>query len=65
MKKLLMLVLIGLLLMLSLFIVLKGFTIGNIEILSFPEIRAKNQKLDETIQEASRLAKITKKQLIQ
>lgn len=56
MKKLLMLVLIGLLIVLSAYIVIIGFEIDKIEILSYRGIQAKNLQLDETIQESSKLA---------
>lgn len=56
MKKLLMLILIGLLLALSIFIVLQGFEVGNVEILAYAGIQDRNKQLDETIQQASKLA---------
>ncbi len=64
MKKLLMLILIGLLLALSIFIVLSGFEVGNIEILSYMGIQNKNKELDEKIQEASKLTSKDYKQVI-
>lgn len=64
MKKLLMLILIGLLLTLSIFIVLKGFEVGNIEVLSYLGIQNKSKELDETIQEASKLAEKDYKQAL-
>lgn len=64
MKKLLMLILIGLLLALSIFIILSGFEVGNIEILSYMGIQNKNKELDEKIQEASKLTSKDYKQVI-
>ena len=56
MKKLLLLILIGLLVALSVFIVLSGFEVGNVEILSYRGIQTNNKELDERIQESSKLA---------
>ena len=56
MKKLLMLILIGLLLALSAFIVIRGFEVGKVEVLSYTGLQEKNRQLDESIQEASKLA---------
>ena len=56
MKKTLMLILIGLLVTLSIYIVLNGVTIGSIEILGVQQIQEKNNQLDEKIQEAGKLA---------
>ena len=64
MKKLLMLILIGLLLMLSIYIGLNGFGIGNIEVLSYKGIQAKNKDLDAKIQESSKLAEKEYKQTV-
>ena len=64
MKKLLILILIGLLLALSIFIVVSGFEIGNIEVLSFTGIQNRNKELDETIQQASKLAEKDYKQAV-
>ena len=64
MKKLLMLILIGLLMALCAFIVLTGFEVGKIEILSFVGIQEKNQELDGKIQEASKLAEKDFKQAV-
>lgn len=64
MKKLLMLILIGLLLTLSIFIVLNGFEVGNVEVLSYLAIQTKSKELDETIQEASKLAEKDYKQAV-
>lgn len=56
MKKLLILILIGLLLALSIFIVMQGFSIGKIEVLGIKGIQEKSEELDEKIQEAAKLA---------
>lgn len=56
MKKLLILILIGLLLILSIFTILKGVNIGKIEIFSINTIQEKSKQLDEKIQEASKIA---------
>ena len=56
MKKTLMLILIGLLVTLSIYIVLNGVTIGSIEVLGVQQIQEKNNQLDEKIQEAGKLA---------
>lgn len=64
MKKLLMLILIGLLLALSIYIGVKGFQIGNIEVLSYAGLQAKNKQLDEKIQESSKLAEKDFKQIV-
>ncbi|MCI8384031.1 MAG: hypothetical protein HFJ33_04105 [Clostridia bacterium] len=64
MKKLLMLVLIGLLLALSAFIVIQGFEVGKVEVLSYTGIQERNQQLDEKIQQASKLAEKDFKQAI-
>ncbi len=56
MKKLLMLILIGLLLALAIYIGLNGFEVGNIEVLSYAGMKTKNSQLDTKIQEASKLA---------
>lgn len=64
MKKLLMLILIGLLLALSIFIGLNGFEVGNIEVLSYQGIQAKNKELDEKIQESSKLAEKDYRQIV-
>ena len=56
MKKLLMLILIGLLVVLSIFIVIQGVQIGNLGILGITQIQAKNSQLDLTIQKAGKLA---------
>lgn len=64
MKKLLMLILIGLLLTLSIFIVLNGFEVGNVEVLSYLGIQTKSKELDQTIQEASKLAEKDYKQAV-
>ena len=64
MKKLLILILIGLLLILSIFVVVKGINIGKIEILGFNSIKQKSKELDETIQQASKLVEKDYKQAI-
>lgn len=64
MKKLLMLILIGLLIALSLYIGLNGFAVGNIEVLSYTGIQAKNKQLDERIQQSSKLAEKDFKQIV-
>ena len=56
MKKLLMLILIVLLVALSAYIVIEGFEVGSIEILSYVGLQSKNENLDETIQQSSKLA---------
>lgn len=56
MKKLLLIILITLLTALSVYIVICGFQIGNVEVLSYNGIRQRNHELDEKIQEASKLA---------
>ena len=56
MKKILLIVLIALSLILCVFAVLNGFTIGKIEILSYKGIQQKNAQLDAKIKEASKLA---------
>lgn len=55
MKKLLILILIGLLLTLTIFIAIQGVQIGKIEILGIKGIQAKNDELDSKIQEAGKL----------
>lgn len=64
MKKLLMLILIGLLLALAMFIVLEGFEVGEVEILAYTGIQSRNKQLDETIQQASKLAEKDFKQAV-
>lgn len=59
MKKLLILVLIALLVALTMFIGIKGVTIGSIEILGIKGIQEKNSELDEKIQQAGKLAEKT------
>lgn len=56
MKKLLLLILIGLLVVLSVFIALNGFKLGNVEVFSYKGIQKSNKELDEKIQESSKLA---------
>lgn len=64
MKKLLMLILIVLLIALSAFIVISGFQIGNVEILSYIGIQEKNKQLDERIKQASKLTEKDYKQVV-
>ena len=64
MKKLLILILITLLLVLTMFIGIKGVTIGKIEILGIKGIQAKNNELDTKIQEAAKLVEKTYAQTI-
>lgn len=64
MKKLLMLILIGLLVTLCIFIVLQGFEVGEVEVLAYTGIQDKNRQLDETIQQASKLAEKDYKQAV-
>lgn len=64
MKKLLMLILIGLLLVLCMFIILNGFEIGDVQVLSYIGIQKENKELDEKIQEASKLAEKDYKQAV-
>lgn len=64
MKKLLILILITLLLILTMFIGIKGVTIGKIEILGIQGIQAKNSELDSKIQDAAKLAEKTYAQTI-
>lgn len=59
-----MLILIGLLLALSIFIVLEGFEVGEVEILAYTGIQDRNKQLDETIQQASKLAEKDFKQAV-
>lgn len=56
MKKLLILILIALLLTLSIFILMNGVQIGNIELLGITGIKERNTELEEKIQEATKLA---------
>ncbi len=64
MKKLLILILIGLLLALSIFIVMQGVNIGSVEILGIKGIQDKSAALDEKIQEAARLVEKTYAQAV-
>ena len=64
MKKLLMLILIILLIALGVFIVMSGFEVGNVEILSYIGIQEKNKQLDERIKQASKLAEKDYKQIV-
>ena len=65
MKKLLMLILIALLVALSIFIVINGFNIGNIEVLGYYGMRDRNEELDKKIQEATKLATTEYKENLQ
>lgn len=56
MKKLLTAILILLLLILLVFIVLQGFSIGSLEVLSYKNLGERSSELDKKIQEASKLA---------
>ena len=64
MKKLLILVLITLLLILTLFIGIKGVTMGPIAILGIQGIQEKNSELDQKIQEAAKLTEKTYAQTV-
>ena len=64
MKKLLILIFITLLLILTMFIGIKGVTIGKIEILGIQGIQAKNSELDSKIQDAAKLVEKTYAQTI-
>ncbi len=64
MKKSLLLVLIALLIILAVYIALNGFAIGNVEVLSYKGIQERNAKLDDTIQQASKLAEKDFKNMI-
>ena len=56
MKKLLLLVLIALLLALNIYVVFNGLGIGSISILGVKGIQDKNDELDTTIEQATKLA---------
>lgn len=56
MKKLLILILIALLSALSIFVVIKGINIGNLEILGIKGIQQRSNELDQKIQQAGKLA---------
>lgn len=64
MKKLLILILIGLLVVLSMFIAIQGFEVGKVEVLSYVGIQKRNAQLDQKIQEASKLAEKDYKQAV-
>lgn len=64
MKKLLILVLISLLVVLSMFLVIQGVSIGNFEILGVKGIQEKNSELDEKIQQAAKLVEKDYKQVV-
>ena len=65
MKKLLILILIALLVILSIFIVINGATIGSLEILGINAIQERNDELDNTIQKATILATTEYKRKLQ
>lgn len=65
MKKLLMLILIALLVALSIFIVINGFNIGDIEVLGYYGMKDRNEELDKKIQEATKLATTDYKENLQ
>ncbi len=56
MKKTLILILITLLLLLSLFVAIRGLNIGGLEILGIKQIQSKSNELDKKIQQAGKLA---------
>lgn len=56
MKKLLILILIALLSALSIFVVIQGINIGNLEILGIKGIQQRSNELDQKIQQAGKLA---------
>lgn len=56
MKKLLILILIGLLLALGFYVAIEGLDIAQLEILGITGIQAKSEELDEKIQDAGKLA---------
>lgn len=64
MKKLLILILIGLLLALSIFIVINGVQFSSIEILGINGIQERNSELDDKIKEATKLASTDYRQAI-
>lgn len=64
MKKLLISFLILLLIVLSIFIALKGFKIGNIEVLGIKGIQEKNDQLDIKVEQATKLASVDYKKAI-
>lgn len=64
MKKLLLLILIGLLLALSIFIVINGVQLGSVEILGINGMQTKSSELDNKVNEATKLASTDYKQAI-
>lgn len=64
MKKLLMLILITLLVVLCVFIVWSGFSVGSLEVLGFNGIQERSEELDNKIKEASKLAETDYKQAV-
>ena len=59
MKKLLILILIGLVLALTIFTLINGLSIGNFSIWGIKQIQDQNAKLEETVTEATKLASST------
>lgn len=64
MKKLLISILIVLLIALSIFIALNGFRIGSLEVLGIKRIQEKNEQLDISLEQATKLASIDYKKAI-
>ncbi len=64
MKKLLILILIGLLVILSIYIAINGFEVGKIEVLSYRGIQQRDNELNEKIQQSSKLVEKDFKQAI-
>lgn len=64
MKKLLISILIGLLLILSAFLIIQGIGIGNFKILGITGIKNKSEELNQKIQEAGKLAEKDYKQAV-
>lgn len=64
MKKLLISILIGLLLIFSAFLIIQGIGFGNFKILGITGIKSKSEELNEKIQEAGKLAEKDYKQAV-
>ena len=64
MKKLLISILIGLLLILSAFLIIQGIGLGGIKILGITGIKNKSEELNQKIQEAGKLAEKDYKQAV-
>lgn len=64
MKKLLISILIGLLLILSAFLIIQGIGLGNFKILGITGIKNKSEELNQKIQEAGKLAEKDYKQAV-